>query len=196
MNNMDTDTFLAKLSPGNIADKVDKKYHNYLLGYRINSNTITTSKEHDEALGTFMKGLVESCISNGGDINLDHAISKSRLIINQSYERKFRGNYTSAFKDAKSGANGGLHAQFQMLVEHHLYEERELHIQRIFNQYINQHDFDSKCEFIKGFLDKYGKHLGDDIETNRPERYTHRYIEIVRSYVDALSQTSGMFNSF
>lgn len=190
------DDLLQKLSPASIAASVEKKYFAFLLAYRIVQNTVSSPAEHDRQLGLFYKGLMAACVSIGGDMDFGIACERARFIIDRIYEHQYGGNYSSAYKDATTGMNGGLHGQFQMIMQHLMDEERQNFIAKCFVEAVDQHDFESKCVLISNFLEKYGRHLGDDIEIGRPEKYAHKYKEIVESYSQALSKNAVMFNSF
>jgi hypothetical protein len=190
------DDLLKKLSPSSIAANVEEKYYSFLLNYRVKHNTVTSPFEHDHQLGKFYKRIMSACVSIGGDMDPAIACERAKSIINRSYSDKFGGNYSSAYKDAKTGMNGGLHGQFQMIMNHLIDEERRNYITKSFVQEVDQHDFEAKCSFIRAFLEKYGQHLGDDIEIGRPEKYAHMYQDIIVSYSRAISNSASLFNSF
>lgn len=190
------DDLLQKLSPSSMATNVEEKYYSFLLDYRAERNTVTSPSEHDRQLGKFYKRIMSACVSIGGDMDPAIACERAKSIIIRVYNDKFGGNYSSAYKDAKTGINGGLHGQFQMIMQHLMDEERRNYITKSFVQEVDEHDFESKCDFIRKFLEKFGQHLGDDIEIGRPEKYAHRYQDIIVSYSRAISNSASLFNSF
>lgn len=190
------DDLLQKLSPSSIAENVEKKYFSFLLNYRTEQNTVTSPSEHDHQLGRFYQSIMSACISIGGEMEPGIAQERAKAIIIRTYNDKFGGNYSSAYKDATTGMNGGLYGQFEMIMHHLIDEERRNFVTRAFVQEVDEHCFEDKCEFIRGFLERYGRHLGDDIEIERPEKYAHRYQDIIVSYSRAISNNAAMFNSF
>ena len=84
---------------------------------------------------------------------------------------------------------------FQIIAEHLTNEARQLYISQLFDRIVEPTEWEGKVEIIRAFFANYGRSLGNDIDTNNPERYAHRFDDIIIAFSNAISQTSGLFNS-
>lgn len=66
-------------------------------------------------------------------------------------------------------------------------------IRDAFDRYVAPNSWESKVKIIKQFIRECGSFLSSSIRTDQPERYAQNYEELIRSYVDALQNTSAIF---
>ena len=190
------DAILDGLSPKQIARNVETKHNNFRLQYSLRGNTADNFETYELTIGEYLKLHFENCVAPGGRLELREAIARAKHIIAQAYHRKYRGNISSAYNDAKNGTNGGLKAQLDIIADQLINEAREYHIRQLFDDIVKPNSWDEKVEIIRQFFRHYGDHLDPEIDRNTPERYASNFEELIRAYAESLARTGSFFNSF
>ena len=190
------DAILEGLSPRQIAKSVENKHNDFRLKYFLCGNTVDGFKNYELIIGEYFKQHFKNCIASGGNLELREAIARAKHIISQAYHRKYRGNISSAYNDAKNGTNGGLKAQLDIIADQLINEAREYHIRQLFDDIVKPNSWDEKVEIIRQFFRHYGDHLDPEIDRSTPERYASNFEELIRAYADSLSRTGSLFHSF
>ena len=98
-----------------------------------------------------------------------------------------------AYNDAHDGTNGGLRAILDIIAEGLKAESVEDHIRDVFDRYVAPNSWSQKVSIIRQFIQHCGIFLSSSIRSDQPERYAQNYQELIRSYVEALRNTSGIF---
>ncbi|MCL4217603.1 MAG: hypothetical protein KJ052_11460, partial [Candidatus Hydrogenedentes bacterium] len=96
-----------------------------------------------------------------------------------------------AFADARDGTNGGLRGVLDVIADGLKAQSIAHYATDQFDSRVAPVDFEAKVEIIRQFIQRFGNLLGDDIVSNRPERYASNYRELIEAYVSGMRQVSS-----
>jgi hypothetical protein len=119
-------------------------------------------------------------------------MGRAKELLEQEYRRR-GGDIVAAYRDSKDGTNGGMRSILDTIAEGLKAESVERVIRHAFDRYVVPNSWELKVEIIKQFIRECGSFLSSSIRTDQPERYAQNYEELIRSYVDALQNTSAIF---
>ncbi|MBL7223990.1 MAG: hypothetical protein ISS72_09055 [Candidatus Brocadiae bacterium] len=186
------DTFLAALDERQIARRVGLRHDEARLQYPLRRNTVASFDAFTSAIADYFNHHFTQCVSNGGALPPAEAAGRAKEILESEYRRR-NGDIVSAFNDAHDGTNGGLRVVLDTIAEALKKESVERYIRDVFDQHVAPNSWNDKVEIIRQFIRRCGANLTSSIRTDQPERYAQNYQELIRSYVDALRQTSSIF---
>ena len=187
------ENLLSELDERIIAQRIGIPHDEARMRYHLNSNTVRSFDEFTEAIGRYYNYQFTTCVSNGGNLAASEAAGRAKEMIKSEYRRK--GDIEAAYNDAHAGTNGGMRMVFDIIAEGLKAESVERYIRDVFDRHVTPNSWEQKVEIIRLFIDRYGAHLSSSISSDQPERYADRYEELIRSYVEALKQTSAIFRS-
>ena len=187
------ESLLSELDERIIAQRIGIPHDEARMRYHLNSNTVRSFDEFTEAIGRYYNYQFTTCVSNGGNLAASEAAGRAKEMIKSEYRRK--GDIEAAYNDAHAGTNGGMRMVFDIIAEGLKAESVERYIRDVFDRHVTPNSWEQKVEIIRLFIDRYGAHLSSSISSDQPERYADRYEELIRSYVEALKQTSAIFRS-
>ena len=183
---------LNALSEQTIAEQIGIPHDEARVRYAVNSNTVDDFDEYTRALGDYYNYHFTACVSNGGQLTLSEASGRAKELLERDYRRR-NGDIVSAFNDAHDGTNGGLRAQLDIVAEGLKVESVERYIRSAFERYVAPNAWEDKVSIIAELIAHCGPHLGPSIRADQPERYAHKYDDLIRAYVNALQQASSVF---
>ena len=187
------ESLLSELDERIIAQRIGIPHDEARIRYHLNSNTVRSFDEFTEAISRYYNYQFTTCVSNGGNLAASEAAGRAKEMIKSEYRRK--GDIEAAYNDAHAGTNGGMRMVFDIIAEGLKAESVERYIRDVFDRHVTPNSWEQKVEIIRLFIDRYGAHLSSSISSDQPERYADRYEELIRSYVEALKQTSAIFRS-
>ena len=188
------ENLLSELDERTIAQRIGIPHDEARMRYHLNSNTVRSFDEFTEAIGHYYNYQFTTCVSNGGSLVASEAAGRAKEMIESEYHRS-QGDIVAAYNDAHDGTNGGMRKVLDIITEGLKAESVERYIRDVFDRHVTPNSWEQKVEIIRRFIDRYGVHLSSSIRSDQPERYAHKYEELIRSYVTALKQTSAIFRS-
>ena len=162
------------------------------MRYRLDRNTVDTFDEFADRIGDYYGYHFSTCVSNGGRLSRDEAVSRGKEVLEREYRRR-HGDIVSAFNDAHEGTNGGMRVILDLIGEAIKYESVERYIREVFDRHIAPNAWEVKVEIIRQFIRECGASLASSFRADQPERYAHSYQDLVRGYVNGLQATSSIF---
>lgn len=182
---------LDALDERTIARKIGILHDETRMAYALQSNTVRDFRAFEDVLGDYFNHHF-SAASQGGRLSRDEAIARAKEMIERAYQRR-NGNVVTAFNDAQDGTNGGLRKILDVLADGLKTEAIERYVRQTFDRYVMPNSWEDKVELLRQFLDQCGVNLSPSIRRDQPERYAHDYVLLVRSYANAIQQTSAVF---
>ena len=183
---------LHALDDQTIAQVIGKDHDNAREAYRPERREFTDINQFFEQIGDCYNSLYTTCVSHGGYLSPAVAIGKAKEILTQHYRRE-KGNFITAYNDAKSGTNHGLHGIFDLISDSIKAESIEHYMRQVFDQLVTPNSWEEKVEIIREFIVECGLHLSGDIKADHPEQYANNYEDLIRTYVETLRSTSRIF---
>jgi len=182
---------MAELEERTIAKKVGIPHDEARMKYFLRSNTAADWREFEEIIGDYYQHHFTSCVSRGGSLLHEEAISKAKEIIEEEYRRR-QGDIVTAYNDAHDGTNGGLRAILDIIAERPKAKSVERYIRGVFDRYVAPNSWETKVEIIRQFIDQCGVKLSSSIQADQPERYAQNYKDLIRAYARTLEGTSSV----
>ena len=189
---MAIDNLLTELDEKTIANKIGIPHDEARMSYLLDSNTVNNFDEFNWRIGDYYNHQFTTCVSSGGSLLPSEASSRAKEVLEQQYRRK-NGDIVTAYNDAYDGTNGGLRVILDIIAEGLKTVSVERYIRDMFDRHVTPNSWEQKVNIIRQFIHRYGVHLSSSIRTNQPERYAQNYQELIRSYINALQQTSSIF---
>jgi len=186
------DALLAALDERHIARRIGLRHDEARLRYPLHRNTVGTFDAFSTVIADYYNHHFTQCVSNGGALAPSEAAGRAKELLERQYRRR-RGDIVSAFNDAHDGTNGGLRVVLDTLAEGLKAESVERYVRDVFDQHVAPNAWEAKVEIIRQFIRQCGANLASSIRADQPERYAQNFQELIRSYVDALQQTSSIF---
>ena len=186
------DNLLAALDERTIAERVGIPHDEARLRYPLRSNTVRDFNEFADLIGNYYNYHFTSCLSGGGSLSMTEACSRAKEVLESEYRRR-GGGITTAFSDAHEGTNGGMRAILDLLAERLKAESVQHYVRDVFDRQVAPNAWVDKVEIIRQFVAECGRYLSSSLRSDQPERYAHDFEPLIRSYVQALQQTSSMF---
>jgi hypothetical protein len=183
---------LVELDEKTIAQRVGIPHDEARMRYPLDSNTVRDYEEFRQIYGHYYNYHFTTCVSYGGTLSSYEAMGRAKELLEQEYRRR-GGDIVTAYNDSHEGTNGGLRNVLDTIAEGLKAESVERHIRDAFDRYVAPNSWESKVKIIKQFIRECGSFLSSSIRTDQPERYAQNYEELIRSYVDALQNTSAIF---
>lgn len=184
---------LNDLDERTIAQRVSIPHDEARNGFRLGRNTVDTFEEFSDILGDYYDHHHSACVSHGGHMSHTEAAGRAKEIVENYYQRRRGGDIATAFGDAHEGTNGGLGSILDIIAQAIEEESVERYIRAVFDQQVAPNSWDDQVEIIRQFIDRCGMHLSPGVRSSEAERYARDYQKLIRSYVDGLKNTSGMF---
>jgi len=185
-------TILSALDERTIAQEVAIPHDEARMQYPLRSNTVRDFDEFTNLIGDYYNYHFTKCVSSGGSLSKVEASGRAKEILEGEYRRR-GGNITTAFNDAHEGTNGGMRAILDLLSERLKAESVQRYVRDVFDREVAPNSWEDKVEIIRQFISQCGMQLSSSVRANQPERYAHDFEALIRSYVQALQQTSAMF---
>ena len=185
-------SILSALDERTIARQIGIPHDEARMRYPLQRNTVQDFDEFSRIIGDYYAHHSGACISRGGSISRAEAEGRAQEITEREYRRR-NGDIVSAFNDAHDGTNGGLRGVLDKISEALKAESVERYIRSIFDRHVAPNSWEQKVEIVRQFVAQCGMNLSTSIRTDQIERYAHEYGPLIRGYVMALQQTSGMF---
>ena len=186
---------LAELDERRIAQVVGIPIDEARMRHALQSNTVFSFAEFDSAITDFYNYLFTTYVSHGGSLPASEASSRAKEILEKEYRKK-NGDIVMAYNDGHDGTNGGMRTVLDTITHGVKMAAIENYIRHLFDFHVSPNDWTQKVEIIKQFISQCGVHLSSSIRTEQPERYASNYIDLIRSYVDALQMTSSRIRRF
>lgn len=183
---------LDALDERTIAQRVGLVHDEARLNYRLASNTVRDFDEFAQVIGEYYNYHFACCSSRGGRLSEAEATGRAKDLVVKAYRRQ-HGDISSAFNDAHEGTNGGLRAILDAIAELLKEEAVEHYTRDQFDRHVAPNSWEDQVEIIREFVRECGSFLGSSIRPDQPERYARNYEDLIRSYVQALKQTSSIF---
>jgi len=185
-------SLIYELNERSIARTIGIPHDEARMRYPLSENTVGSFDEFNRIIGNFLNYQVSSCISHGGSLSTSQAASWAKEIVDREYRRR-GSDIVGAYNDAHDGTNGGLRAVLDIIADGLKADSVERYIRDAFDRHVTPNSWTKKVEMIRQFIDYCGNHLSSSIRRDQPERYAQNYMELIRSYVAALQQTSSIF---
>ena len=185
-------SLLNALDERTIAREVAIPHDEVRMRYSLRSNTVTDFNEFTDLIGDYYTYHFTRCLSGGGSLSKTEACGRAKEILESEYRRR-GGGITTAFNDAHEGTNGGMRAILDLLAERLKAESVQRYVRDVFDRQVAPNSWEDKVEIIRQFIAQCGRQLSSSLRSDQPERYAHDFESLIRSYVQALQQTSSMF---
>ena len=189
---MSITALLSALDERTIAREVGIPHDETRMQFSIRSNTVRDFDEFNDIIGEYYRYHYGACVSPGGLLSTIEARSAAKEILQQEYKKR-NGNISMAYNDAHDGTNGGLRAILDIIANGLKGKSVEYYIRDVFDRFVRPTEWDEKVSIIRQFIAHCGSYLSSSIRTDQPEQYAQNYEELIRSYVNALQQTSAIF---
>jgi len=188
-------SLLEALDERTIAQQIAIPHDEARMGYSLDSNTVSDFDEFSRTIADYCNYQFTECISGGGSLSSAEAGGRAKEIIEREYRRR-GGDITSAFNNAHDGTDGGMRAVLDIICEGIKAESVERYIRDMFDRHVAPNSWDDKVDIIRQFISRCGDQLSSSIRASQPEAYAQNFEELIRSYANALRQTSAMFRRF
>ena len=188
-------SLLEALDERTIAKKIAIPHDEARMGYSLDSNTVSDFDEFSRVISDYCNYHFTECVSGGGSLSSAEAGGRAKEIIEREYRRR-GGDVTMAYNNAHDGTDGGLRAVLDIIAEGIKAESVERYIRDMFDRHVAPNSWDDKVDIIRQFINNCGSQLSSSIRASQPEAYAQNFEELIRSYVNALQQTSSMFRRF
>lgn len=185
-------TLLAALDERQVAQRIGIPHDEARMRYPLERNTVERFDEFSDIIADYYGYHFTRCVSNGGSLSCPEAAGRAKEALEQAYRRR-DGDIVTAFNDAHDGTNGGLRVVLDTIAEALKAESVERYTRQVFDQEVAPNAWEDKVEIIRQFIAHCGANLASSIRSDQPERYAQNYSELIRSYVNALQQTSSIF---
>ena len=185
-------SLLDAINERTIARRIGIPHDEARMRYALSANTVDDFEAFTRVIADYYNYHFTSCVSYGGSLSAAEAASRAKEILEREYRRR-NGTIVTAFNNAHDGTSGGLRGLLDMLAENLKAESVRLYMRHMFDTHVAPNSFDDKVEIIRDFISFCGPLVADSIDASRPERYAYDYEPLIRSYVQALEQTSSMF---
>jgi len=186
-------SLLNALNERKIAQSVAIPHDEARMSYHLNRNTVDDFEEFSEILGDYYAHHHATCVSRGGRMSRPEAIGAAKEIVGNHYERRLRSDIAKAFSNAHDGIEGGLGAILNIIADSLKMQSVERYIQNAFDQHVTPNSWGDQVEIVRQFIIHCGMQLSPCVSPNEAERHARDYKNLIRSYVDGLKNTSGMF---
>jgi len=183
---------LAALDERTIARIVAIDHEEARAGYALRSNTVQDFPTYSGIIGHYYAYHYMRCVARGGTLSQTDATAQAKRIIEREYQRR-HGDIVMAYNDACYGTNGGLRAQLDIIAESLKLEATENYIREQFDRHVCPSSFADQVEIIRQFIQVYGAFLPPEVRNARPEQFARDYERLIRSYADALRNSSSLF---
>jgi hypothetical protein len=188
-------SLLHALDERQIAEAVGLLHDEARMRFPLQRNTVGSFDEFSRIIGGYVSHHYAYCVSRGGTMAPAEAVSRAKEILEDEYRRR-GGDIVSAYNDAHEGTNGGLRVTLDTIADRIKADSVERYIRDAFDQHVAPNSWEDKVDLMREFLARCGVSLSTSIRADQPERYAQNYRELVRAYVRALQQTSGIFRRF
>jgi len=189
------DALLDALDERTIAREIGLRHDEARMRYRLDSNTVSDFDQFSSTIADYYNHHFTECVSGGGSLSLAEAGGRAKEILDRAYRRR-GGDITSAFNNAHDGTDGGMRAVLDIICEGIKAESVERYIRDMFDRHVAPNSWDDKVDIIRQFISNCGAQLSASIRASQPEAYAQNFEELIRSYTNALRQTSAMFRRF
>ena len=186
------ENLLTELEERTIAQRISASHDKARMRYHLHSNTVESFDEFNHIIRDYYNYHFTSCVSHGGNLSSSEAASKAKELLEQEYRRR-GGDLVTAYNNARDGTNGGLRIALDVIAEGIKTKSVEGYIRDVFDRHVEPNSWAQKVEIIHQFIAHCGLHLSSSIRKDQPERYAQNYQELIRSYVNALQETSSIF---
>ncbi len=186
---------LDALDERTIARKIGIQNDETRMAYRLHSNIVSSFDNFNDVIADYYNYHFTRCVSGGGGLSRSEAGGRAKEIIEKEY-RKRGGDIVSAYNNAQDGTNGGMRAILDIIAEGIKAESVERYIRDVFDRHVAPSSWDEKVDIIRQFILYCGGQLDGSVRAAQPEAYASNYEQLIRSYVNALQQTSMMFRRF
>jgi hypothetical protein len=188
-------SLLEALDERTIAQQIAIPHDEARMRYSLDSNTVSDFDEFSRVIGDYCNYHFTECVSGGGSLSSAEAGGRAKEIIEREYRRR-GGDITMAYNNAHDGTDGGLRGVLDIIAEGIKAESVERYIRDMFDHHVAPNAWDDKVDIIRQFINNCGSQLSSSIRASQPEAYAQNFEELIRSYVNALQQTSSMFRRF
>ena len=185
-------SLLSALDERTIARQISIPHDETRMQYALQSNTIDGFDAFSNVIADYYNYHYTRCVSNGGQLSHSDAAGHAKELLEKEY-RKRSGDIVSAYNDAHDGTNGGMRVVLDTVAEGLKTESVERYIREVFDRHVSPNSWEEKVNIIRQFITGCGVALSASIRADQPERYAQNYNELIRSYVNALQQTSSIF---
>jgi len=186
------ENLLTELEERTIAQRISALHDKARMRYHLHSNTVESFDEFNRIISDYYNYHFTSCVSHGGNLSSSVAASEAKELLEQEYRRR-GGDLVTAYNNAHDGTNGGLRVALDVIAEGLKTKSVEGYIRDVFDRHVEPNSWAQKVEIIHQFIAHCGLHLSSLIRKDQPERYAQNYQELIRSYVNALQETSSIF---
>jgi len=183
---------LADLNERRIAQRIGIAHDEARMRFPLESNTVEDFNQFREIITRYYNHHYTTRVSHGGGLPASEAYGRAKELLEHEYRRR-HGSIVSAFNNAHDGTNGGLRVVLDTIAEGLKAEVVERYIADAFDRHVAPNSWEQKVEIIRQFIAQCGPYLSSSIKAAQPERYAHDYSELIRSYVNGLQETSGIF---
>ena len=188
---MKISSLIAMLEEREIARVVGIPHDEARMRFPLRANTVSSFDEFSEILADYFNHHYAACLSGGG-FSVSQASSRAKGVIENEYRRK-GGDIVMAYNDAHDGTNGGMRALLDIIANQLKVEAVESYIKDVFDRHVAPNSYDEKVEIMRQFIASFGHQLSSSIQRERPERYAHDYVNLIRAYNQSLQNSSSMF---
>ena len=185
------DTLLTSLDERTIAKKIAIPHDEARMRYNLARNTAASFDEFSDTIAEYYNHHYTSCVSHGGRLSSSEAYARAKQLIEQAYRRR-GGDIASAFNDCHDGTNGGMRAILDIIADGIKAEVIERYITDMFDRHVAPNSWNQQVEIIRQFMQVCGPAFSSSMKL-QPEAYARDYSRLIRSYVEALQQTSSIF---
>ena len=188
----DVNALLATLDERKIAQQVGIPHDEARMRFVLESNTVSDFDQFRAIITAYYNHHFTACVSRGGSLSASEAYSRAKELLEREV-RRHHGNITSTFNNAHDGVAGGLRVVLDTIAEGLKAESVERYISDAFDRHVAPNSWEQKVDIIRQFIAQCGPYLSSSIKATQPERYVGEWSELIRSYVNGLQETSGIF---
>ncbi|MFC1734769.1 hypothetical protein ACFL1X_01535 [Candidatus Hydrogenedentota bacterium] len=163
--------------------------------YRLQRNTVDTFRELEELWGDFYSFCHASCVSRGGRIGRDTAVSSAKEYI----EKRYRGNgaIEAALNDARRGTSslggpGGLRGLLDIILDGMKADAVDRYIRHVIDSHVIP-EFGDKRRIIAELFDRSGHLLGSSVDQTNVDAHASDYRSILMSVKKARDELAKEF---
>jgi len=183
-------SILDALDEKNIAMNIGSAHDQARMRYHLPSNVVESEDEFCNILADYFNHHFSACNANGGRLSRSEAYQRAKEIIDRYYQRRKNGNFINAYNDAHEGMNGGMRVILDIIADDLKMRSIERYIQNVFDRFVAFNSWEKKVSIMRQFLNHCGHLLGSSIDRSKPEKYAKDFTHVIRSYVEAIRQTS------
>lgn len=183
-------SIMDALDERTVAQRVTIPLDEVRLEYHQGSTTVRDVAEFERATGGFLQLLYARRVAPGAHMPDFEAIGRAKRILETAYRHR-RQTLQNAIADCLDGANGGVRAVLDTILEAVKAESIEHYVEDVFDRHVALNDWPQRVAIIEELKAHYGHLLSEAVRREPAERHAANYKELLRSMVHHIREMNA-----